>query len=381
MPYARPLFADRRDAGRQLADRLATMRLRAPVVLALPRGGVPVAAEIAARLRAPLGVLLVRKLGAPYSPEFAIGAVAQARRRHRIVAPDVLARTDARWLDEQTEQQYREIERRTAMYAGADGKLAPDVTGRTAILVDDGIATGYTMRAGLSALAEEAPAHLLFAAPVGAADTVQSLLEQADGVCLHAMEDFRAVSIYYADFNQTTDEEVMLLLAQARASLAQSSMESTMQKISDVMSHDVAVVRPDDNLQRAAQLMSECDVGSLPVCDGRRLLGMITDRDITIRATAEGRAPEQVHVAEVMSEGVSYCFEDQNVGEVLQQMGDEQIRRLPVLDRNMQLVGVVAIGDLATRTDTHIDDAMQGISMPNDAGRAPTGQQDIGRQS
>lgn len=147
-----------------------------------------------------------------------------------------------------------------------------------------------------------------------------------------------------------------------------------MQKISDVMSHDVTVVRPDDNLQRAAQLMSEGDVGALPVCDGTRLLGMITDRDITIRASAEGRAPEEVRVGEIMSEGVSYCFEDQDVSEVLQQMGEEQVRRLPVLDRNMQLVGMLAMGDLATRGDAHIDQAMEGISMPPEGGQGASQQ-------
>lgn len=234
MSFPHVLFTDRRDAGRQLAVHLAAhiaarftsaaLPLPAPVVLALPRGGVPVAFEIAQALRAPLGVLLVRKLGAPYSPEFAIGAVAEARRRHLIVDPEVLARAgaDNTWLDEQAERMFQEIARRRARYVDASGALAPAVTGRTAILVDDGIATGNTMRVGLAALAEEGPAHLLFAAPVGSSEVVRALQGEADGVCLHAPDDFRAVSVYYADFNQTTDEEVMHLLARARADLGES---------------------------------------------------------------------------------------------------------------------------------------------------------------
>jgi CBS domain-containing protein len=190
------------------------------------------------------------------------------------------------------------------------------------------------------------------------------LQAKADGVCLHAPERFGAVSLYYTDFTQTGDEEVVALLLRAREEFAALQKENSMQTISDVMTCDVAVIGPNDNLQRAAQLMAEWDVGSLPVCDGRRLLGMITDRDITVRATAEGRGPDEVHVAEIMSEGLSYCFEDQRVGEVLQQMGDEQIRRMPVLDRNMQLCGMVAIGDIAIRDDASVDHAMDEISMP-----------------
>lgn len=151
-----------------------------------------------------------------------------------------------------------------------------------------------------------------------------------------------------------------------------------MQKISDVMTPDVAVVNPHDTVQRAAQLLAEWDVGSLPVCDGRRLLGMITDRDITVRATAEGKAPDQVFVAEVMSEGVSYCYDDQTVDEVLQQMGEEQIRRLPVIDHNMQLVGMVALGDIAIRDNAHVDDALESISRPPSGGAPEQSRRDDG---
>jgi len=240
-------------------------------------------------------------------------------------------------------------------------------------VVDDGIATGYTLRAALSAVSEEKPQRLLFAAPVGSPEVVRRLQGMAEGICLSTPPDFRAVSPYYSDFTQTEDAEVLALLAQARDLSAAQRKENTMQTISDVMTRDVAVVGPNDTVRKAAQLMSEWDVGALPVCDGRRLLGMLTDRDITIRATAQGRGPEEMRVSEVMSEGVSYCFDDQRVGEVLQQMGDEQIRRLPVVDRNMELCGMVSIGDLAVQDDASVDDAMQGISWPAEPTR-PSGE-------
>lgn len=364
-------FANRHEAGRQLGAALEAMQLPRPVVLALPRGGVPVGYEVAQAMRAALGVVLVRKLSAPWSAEYAIGAVAEVRARHRILDPRIAQRfaLDESHITWQVERLFAEIARRRDLYAGPDGTLAPPLAGRTAIVVDDGIATGNTMRAALAAVAEERPARLLFAAPVGAADTVASLQNQAQGVCLYTPSDFRAVSLYYADFNQTTDEEVVTLLARAREELAVNHEENSMKRISDVMTREVAVIGPNDTLQQAARLMNEWNVGSLPVCEGRRLVGMITDRDITIRATAEGRSPGQVRVADVMSEGVSYCFEDQRVGEVLQQMGDEQIRRLPVLDRNMQLCGLVAVGDLATRDNVDMDKTLDRISLPSEPNR------------
>jgi CBS domain-containing protein len=148
-----------------------------------------------------------------------------------------------------------------------------------------------------------------------------------------------------------------------------------MKAISQVMSRDIATVKPDDNLQQAARLMRDWNIGALPVCDGKRLVGMITDRDITIRATAEGRLPADARVSEVMSDQVQWCFEDQTVGEVLQQMGDQQIRRLPVVSRNMELAGIVALGDLATRADADTDSTIEDISLPQPPDRPSTGKQ------
>ncbi len=132
-----------------------------------------------------------------------------------------------------------------------------------------------------------------------------------------------------------------------------------MQKVSEIMTRDVRYIAPRENLRRAAQMMSELEVGVLPVCDGKRLVGMLTDRDIVVRATAAGRTPDEACVAEVMSEQPRWCFEDQPIDEVMQQMADCQVRRIPVVsnDDARELVGIVALGDVATRGDEAVGDA------------------------
>lgn len=149
-----------------------------------------------------------------------------------------------------------------------------------------------------------------------------------------------------------------------------------MQKVSEVMSRDVRHVGPAERLQRAAQMMRELDVGALPVCDREQLVGMVTDRDIVVRGTAAGLAPDEACVADVMSEGVRWCFEDQTVDEVMRQMGDSQVRRIPVVsdERQRQLVGIVALADLARRGDEPVADSPAGqllgkVSAPPEAQR------------
>ena len=137
-----------------------------------------------------------------------------------------------------------------------------------------------------------------------------------------------------------------------------------MQKISDFMTRNVQVVRPDESLQRAAQVMDELNVGSLPVCDQNGLVGMITDRDITVRATAAG-LPGHTQVADVMTGHARWCTTDQTVQEAMQQMSDVQIRRLPVVDSDHQVVGIVSLGDLATRHQGHVAAALRRISDPS----------------
>lgn len=147
-----------------------------------------------------------------------------------------------------------------------------------------------------------------------------------------------------------------------------------MRAIADVMTRDVRVVKPDARLQEAAQMMRDMDVGALPVCDGRRLVGMLTDRDIAVRAVAKGLAPQDAGVAEVMSREVAWCFADQSVGEVLQQMGDRQLRRIPVVERDsMELAGMVSLGDLAVRQGAPVESTLDDISRGAPPQRPATG--------
>lgn len=146
-----------------------------------------------------------------------------------------------------------------------------------------------------------------------------------------------------------------------------------MQSISEIMTRDATVISPNDNVQQAARIMRDWNIGAIPVCDGKRLVGMITDRDITTRAVAQGISPADTKVADIMTDQVQWCYEDQTAGEVLQQMGDQQIRRIPVVNRNKELTGVVSLGDLATRTHEHTDSALQDISAPMSPERPATG--------
>jgi CBS domain-containing protein len=142
-----------------------------------------------------------------------------------------------------------------------------------------------------------------------------------------------------------------------------------MPRISEVMTRNVEVIHPDESLQRAAQMMDELNVGALPVCEGKELVGMITDRDITVRATAIGLRPSDTTVSEIMTELTRCCTEDQTVEEVMKQMGDVQIRRLPVMNDRHELVGIVSLGDLATRQGGHTDEALREISEPSEPDR------------
>jgi len=142
-----------------------------------------------------------------------------------------------------------------------------------------------------------------------------------------------------------------------------------MPKISDVMTRGVEVIAPAESLQHAAQLMDELNIGALPVCDGARLVGMITDRDITVRATAAGLPAADTCVSEVMTEQTRWCTDDQSVDEVMKQMGDVQIRRLPVLNAKKEIVGIVSLGDLATRQSAHVDETLREISTPSQPDR------------
>jgi predicted phosphoribosyltransferase len=213
----RPYFLDRYDAGRRLAGALSHYANQANVlVLGLPRGGVPVAYEVARALHAPLDVFLVRKLGFPGHPELAMGAIATGGVRILDRQLIQMYGVPADAIELVTTQERQELARRERLYR--DDRPPPDVRGRTAILIDDGLATGSTMRAAVEALREEGARRIVVAVPVAPIDTCEAMKDEVDEiVCAVTPEPFRAVGIWYADFGETTDEEVRELLALASA--------------------------------------------------------------------------------------------------------------------------------------------------------------------
>ncbi|HTP76768.1 MAG TPA: phosphoribosyltransferase family protein [Rhizomicrobium sp.] len=207
-------FSDRTDAGRQLAQALARFKGKSVYVYALPRGGVPVAAEIAAALDAPLDLLLVRKIGAPVQPELAIGAVVDGGAPIVVRNEEVIQATGTREDEFQAicKRELAEIERRRRKYLQRRPALDPE--GRIAIVVDDGIATGATMRAALQATRKRKPRLLVLAVPVAAADSLDALREEVDEVvCLEVPRYFGALGAFYEDFRQLSDDDVIDALA------------------------------------------------------------------------------------------------------------------------------------------------------------------------
>jgi putative phosphoribosyl transferase len=209
-------FADRAEAGRLLAPRVAALGLKDPLILALPRGGVPVAAEVARALKAPLDLLMVRKIGVPWQPELAVAAVVDGDHPEIVIDEETfgITGTPRDYIDEEAQRQLKEIERRRAIYLS--GRPSLPLAGRSVVLVDDGIATGTSVRAALKALRRAAVARLVLAVPVGPPDTVQALRDEVDDlVCLSQPPFFHAVGVHYRDFHQVEDDEVVALLAQS----------------------------------------------------------------------------------------------------------------------------------------------------------------------
>lgn len=213
--FGGPPFRDRRDAGEKLAVRLAEYRDESPVVFALPRGGVPVAFEVADALGAALDVILARKLGAPDQPELGVGAVAQGGKRvlnagivaHLGIPEEYIERITRREMEEITASELR----------FRAGRSEPDLRGKTAILVDDGLATGVTARAAILAARDMKPRKVVLAAPVCAPQTTRILRREVDDlVCLHSPEELGAIGFWYRNFEQVSDEEVIELLEASR---------------------------------------------------------------------------------------------------------------------------------------------------------------------
>jgi len=203
-------FTNRAEAGRKLAAALAAYKGQEPTILALPRGGVPVAAEVAAALAAPLDLILVRKVGVPYQPELAMGAVVDGAAPIVVRNDDVIAHAG---IDEKTfkavcDAEMAEIERRRALYLG--DRARAEIAGRIVIVIDDGVATGATTRAALRATRMRQPKRLILAVPVAPTDSLDELRTEADEVvCLEDHRMFGAIGFYYRDFRQVSDEEVI----------------------------------------------------------------------------------------------------------------------------------------------------------------------------
>ena len=209
-------FHDRSDAGRQLAGKLGHLKDKKPIVLALPRGGVPVGFEVARALDARLDVLLVRKIGVPWQPELALGAVTDGEKPETFIDKKLAKLLDISddYIREETRRQVEELERRRRVYCA--GRAPLDIAGQTAIVVDDGIATGATMRVALQAARKRNPARLVLATPVAAVDTIDQLRPLADEVvCIEMPAGLGAIGFYYADFHQMSDVEVTAILARA----------------------------------------------------------------------------------------------------------------------------------------------------------------------
>ena len=209
-------FADRGEAGRRLAGKLLHFKDRQPVVLALPRGGVAVGFEIAHALDAPLDIVLVRKIGVPWQPELALGAVTDGAKYETFIDRNLAASLNIpdRYIEEETSRQLKEIERRREAYC--EGRPSLEIAGHSAIVVDDGIATGATMRVALQAVRHHGPARLVLAVPVAPPDTFTAIREEVDeAVCLETPADLGAIGYYYRDFHQMSDREVTELLARA----------------------------------------------------------------------------------------------------------------------------------------------------------------------
>ena len=219
------VFADRTEAGRLLAQELLALNLVDPVVLALPRGGVPVAAEVAHALHAPLDLLLVRKIGAPGHRELAVAAVAEGPRGDVVIDRETLSLSGAteEYVEREAKEELREIARRRTVYL-RDRPALP-VEGKTAVVVDDGIATGTTVRAALQALRRRKPARLVLAIPVAPPEAIVALRAEVDClVCLMQPSYFHAVGAYYADFHQVSDAEVTRIMDQSREMDAHSAV-------------------------------------------------------------------------------------------------------------------------------------------------------------
>lgn len=237
-------FADRRDAGRRLADLLDRPRQGTPIVIGLARGGLVIAAEVAGRLRAPLDVLVVRKIGCPWQPELGVGALVEGG---IVVRDEALIRElgiETAELEAVIDRERHELDRRVRRYRA--GRAPIDVAGAEVIIVDDGLATGGTARAAIADVRARGARRIVLAVPIAPRDTVRALAREVDEIVVVATPDwFGAIGEWYADFVQTSDEEVVALLAGEGASQGRSSPTSSDRVRADPRSPSAAFVRAE----------------------------------------------------------------------------------------------------------------------------------------
>ncbi len=222
------LFRDRSHAGQELAEALQHLADLKPLVLALPRGGVPVAFEVARILQAPLDLVLVRKIGAPGNEELALGAVVDGAEPKWVINQELFNQIapPPNWFEKEMQHQLTELERRRQRYCGE--RAAPVLNGRCVIVIDDGVATGATVRAALKGLKQSSPSKIVLAVPVGPREEIEMLRTEVDElVCLAMPEPFIGVGRHYGDFDQTSDEQVVDLLARAQAFATDTPEAST----------------------------------------------------------------------------------------------------------------------------------------------------------
>ncbi|SRR5579884_168560 len=359
-------FRDRTHAGRVLASLLSEYSgVRGLIVLALPRGGVPVGFEVAQALHAPLDVFLVRKLGFPGQEELAMGAIASGG--VQVLNPEVVEGLgiSMNTVEAVAARERVVLEKRERLYR--DERPMPDLRGRTVILVDDGLATGSSMRAAVAALRRHKPAKIVVAVPVAAPSVCDDLRAEAvEVVCAFTPEPFHAVGLWYQDFSEISDEEIRTLLGRA------ASREDHMTKCKDVMTKELTCCEPEDSAAKAAQAMKAQDIGSVPIVDSlqsKKLVGVVTDRDLAIKIVAEGRDPKSTKLKDVMTREVVTCGPDDDVEKALDAMARHQIRRIPVVDSDKRVIGIIAQADIATRLheDEKTGVVVEEISRPRAA--------------
>jgi putative phosphoribosyl transferase len=208
-------FEDRSEAGRELLNELKKLSLQSPLILALPRGGVVIAAEISRFYKSPFDILLVRKIGAPFNPELAIGAVVEGAPPKAFLNDELVRvlKIDPKFIEDEKKRQIEEIKRQDQLYRA--GRAQPQVAGQTVVLVDDGVATGASIRAALRGLRDDKPKRLVLAVPVAPPDTLKEIEKEVDDlICLCRPENFRAVGQFYRKFGQVSDDEVKRLLSE-----------------------------------------------------------------------------------------------------------------------------------------------------------------------